>query len=90
MKGHIVKRAKGTYSVVIELGTHPETGKRQQKWITVEGENGKAATKEDAERALHKQITAVYEGDFVSPDKVTVAESFEQWLERRRGAEGVQ
>jgi hypothetical protein len=74
MKGHIVKRAKGSYSVVIELGPHPETGKRQQRWITVLGD------KKKAEGELHKQINLVNTGDFVDPSKVTVAEFFEQWL----------
>jgi hypothetical protein len=49
MKGHIVKRAKGSYSLVIELGPHPETGKRQQKWITFVGD------RREAEDELHKQ-----------------------------------
>jgi integrase len=74
MKGHIVKPAKGSYSLVIELGPHPETGKRQQKWITLEGD------KSAAEDELHKQINLVKTGDFIDPDKVTVAEFFDQWL----------
>ena len=30
MRGHIRKRAKGTYSIVLDLGTDPTTGKRRQ------------------------------------------------------------
>jgi integrase len=74
MKGHIVKRAKGSYSLVIELGQHSETGKRQQKWLTFEGD------KRAAEDELHRQINLVRTGDFIDPDKVTVAEFFERWL----------
>jgi integrase len=74
MRGHIIQRSKGSYSLVIELGQHPETGKRQQKWITFRG------TKEDAEKELTKHLREVDTGDFVDPAKVTVAEFFEQWL----------
>jgi integrase len=83
MKGHIVKRAKGSYSLVIELGPHPETGKRQQKWITFTPDpkhpKGKGPQTQ-AEDELNKQITLVNTGDFVDPSKVSVAEFFEQWL----------
>jgi integrase len=74
MKGHIVKRAKNTYSLVVELGLHPETGKRQQKWITFIGK------RKAAENELHRQLTLVEAGDFIDPSKVTVGEFFEQWL----------
>lgn len=74
MKGHIVKRSKTSYSLVIELGPHPETGKRQQKWITVEG------TKKEAEKELAKRLNEVNTGNFVEPDKVSVADYFDQWL----------
>jgi len=74
MKGHIVQRSKGSYSLIIELGPHPETGKRQQKWITFKG------NKRDAENELTKRLNEVNTGDFVDPSKVTVAEFFEQWL----------
>lgn len=74
MKGHLIQRAKGSWSIVIELGQDPETGKRQQKWLTVEG------TKKEAEKRLHHECELVNTGDFISPDKITVAEFFEQWL----------
>ncbi len=74
MKGHIVQRSKGAYSLVLELGPHPETGKRQQKWITFRG------TKRKAEDELAKRLNEVNTGDFVDPDKATVGEFFEQWL----------
>jgi integrase len=82
VKGHIVKRSKGTYSLVVELGEHPETGKRQQKWITFKPDpkDPKRGPKRQAEDELHKQIALVNTGDFIEPDKVTVAEFFEQWL----------
>jgi hypothetical protein len=44
MRGHIVKRGKNSYSLVISKGREPETGKYKYQWITVKG------TKKDAEK----------------------------------------
>lgn len=74
MRGHITKRSEGSYSLVLELGEHPETGKRQQKWITFRG------TKKAAEDELTRRLKEVQDGNFVNPDKVTISEFFDQWL----------
>jgi len=74
MRGHIVQRSEGSYSLVLELGEHPETGKRQQKWITFRG------TKKAAENELNRRLKEIQDGNFVNPDKVTVSEFFDQWL----------
>lgn len=74
MKGHIAKRSKGSYSIVLELGKDPSTGKRQQKWLTVNG------TKKDAERELARRVNEVNIGTFADPGKITVSEFLEQWL----------
>ncbi len=44
MRGHIRKRSKDSYSIIIDLGNDPLTGKRKQKWFTVQG-NKKQAEK---------------------------------------------
>lgn len=74
MRGHVVKRSAGSYSLVLELGEHPETGKRQQKWITFRG------SKKQAETELNNRLKELQDGNFVNPDKVTVTEFFDQWL----------
>lgn len=74
MKGHISKRSEGSYSIVLELGTDPNTGKREQKWITVRG------TKREAERELARRLTEVNTGSFVDPGKITVEAFLEKWL----------
>ncbi len=74
MKGHIRKRSKNSWSLVIEL-ERDANGKRRQKWYTVRG------TKRDAERELHRLLTSVYESTYVEPNKLTVAQFLEQWLE---------
>ena len=73
MRGHIVKRYKGSYSIILSL-TDPVTGKRKQQWITVKG------TKRDAERKLAELLYQLDTGAFVSPSKLTLAQFLEQWL----------
>ena len=41
MRGHIVKRYEDSYSIVLNLGTDPATGKRKQQWLTVKGKEKK-------------------------------------------------
>jgi len=74
MKGHLVKRAEGSYSVVLDSGKDPNTGKRQQKWVTIQGR------KADAERELARLLNEVHTGGFIEPAKLTVAEYLERWL----------
>jgi integrase len=74
MKGHIKKRGR-SWSIVIDVGRDPGTGKRKQKWMTVTG------TKGDAQRKLRKYLTPLDEGTFVEPSKISVGEFLEQWLE---------
>ena len=88
MTGHIRKRA-GSYSVVVDKGHDPVTGKRRQKWIAVKG------TKRDAERKLGEVINDLNTGAFVEPSRLTFSEYLQQWLQdyvalsvRPRTAEG--
>jgi integrase len=74
MRGHITRRAKDSYTVVVNLGADPETGKRRQQWVTVKG------TKRDAERRLSELLSQLDSGTFVRPRKITVGEYLQQWL----------
>ena len=74
MRGHIKQRAKGTWSLIIDLGRDPATGKRRQQWSTVRG------TKKEAEARLTELLRQVDTGGFVKPTKLTVGEFLEQWL----------
>lgn len=73
MKGHIRKRGKESWSIIIDLG-RDETGKRRQKWATVRG------LRADAERELRRLLTSLDQGTFVEPNKLVVGEYLEQWL----------
>lgn len=75
MRGHIRKRSKDSWTVVVELPRDPETGKRRQKWITVKG------SRRDAERVLAEKITEIEHGFYgVAPARMTVGEYLEMWL----------
>ena len=74
MKGHIQQRSKGSWTIWVDLGRDPETGKRQQQTITIHG------SKKDAERELRTILTRIEGGILVKPTKLTVGEYLEQWL----------
>ena len=74
MQGHITKRSKDSWSVVIELGRDPLTGKRRQMWATVRG------TKREAERELVKRLAERDQGMSVPSAKTTVGEYLTSWL----------
>jgi len=74
MRGHITRRAKDSYTIVLNLGTDPETGKRRQQWVTVRG------TKKEAERRLSELLNQLDTGTFVKPRRIAVGEYLQQWL----------
>ncbi len=74
MRGHIRKRSKGSWALVLDIGLDDD-GKRKQRWITVKG------TKKGAEAKLAKPIGAENDGILVGPSKVTFAEWLDVWLE---------
>ena len=74
MRGHIVKRYKNSYTIVLNLGHDSVTGKRKQQWISVKG------TKKEAEKRLAEILHQLDTGTFMKPNKVTVGAYLEQWL----------
>ena len=74
MRGHITKRGKNSYTIVLSLGNDPATGKRKQHWESVKG------TKKEAEKRLSELLTQLDTGAFVKPGKITVGEFGQQWL----------
>lgn len=73
MRGHIRKRGS-TYSVVVDTG-RDENGKRKQKWYSG------YKTKKEAEKALADIIVKVEKGEYFEPEKMTLAEYLDYWLE---------
>jgi len=74
MRGHIKQRAKGSWSIVLELGRDPATNKRRQQWTTFRG------TKRDAERRLAELQHQMDTGSYLKPSRLRVAEFLQQWL----------
>ena len=72
MRGHLVKRAKGSWSIVMDLPR--ENGKRKRQWITVKG------TRKQAEEKLTELLSQVDSGLPVEKGKLTVKEYMETWL----------
>lgn len=74
MRGYITKRAKDSYTIVLELGRDPETGKRKQQWVSVKG------NKKEAEKRLTELLTQVENGIYIKSNKSTLAEYLKIWL----------
>lgn len=74
MRGSIRQRSKGSWSIVIDVGRDPQTGKRRQEWQTVKG------TKGEAQRALREMLNSVEGGGYVKPSRITVGEWLKEWL----------
>src|SRR4030042_2030018 len=74
MRGHIVKRGRNSYTIVVNLGRAPTTGKRRQQWVSLKG------AKKDAERVLADMLHNLDKGGFVKPSQMKVADFLEQWL----------
>ncbi len=74
MRGHITKRGKDSYTIVLNLGRDPSTGKRKQQWVSVKG------TKKDAEKRLSELLSHIDNGSYIKPYKTTLAEFLERWL----------
>ena len=75
MRGHIKQRSKGSWSIVLDLGRDPSTGKRKQQWVTVRG------TKKEAEKKLSELQHQLNTGEFVKSSKLTVREFLTQWFQ---------
>ena len=74
MKGYLKRRSDHSYSIVIYLGRDAITGKKRQKWHTVQGNKKKA--EEELTRLLHEVNT----GTYVEPSKLLVKDYLERWL----------
>jgi integrase len=74
MRGHIIKRGKNSYTIVLNLGIDPQTGKRKQQWVSIKG------NKKDAEKRLSELLHQLDTGTFMKPSKTTLAEFLDRWL----------
>jgi len=75
MRGHIRQRSKGSWSIVIDVGRDPRTGKRRQQWYTVKG------TKKDAERELREKLRSLETGAYIKPQRISLGEYLKHWVD---------
>jgi integrase len=78
MRGHLVKRYRGSWSIVLDVErVDPRTGrsKRMRKWFSVKG------TKQQAETELTKLLERARTGQVIEPSKLTLGAWLEEWLE---------
>ena len=73
MKGHVRKRGKASWAIVIDIG-RDASGKRRQKWHAVKG------TKTQAEAELTRLMNELRVGEYVEPSKMTLTTYLERWL----------
>jgi hypothetical protein len=76
MRGHVRKRR--TWEFVVDIGPHPDTGRRSQK------SKGGFAARREAESALHEFIRYVEGGGDPSPERIRLAEYLSGWLDYQR------
>ena len=65
MRGTILKRAKGSWTLIVDVGKNSD-GRRKQQWITVKG------SKRDAERRLAEILNKGHSGLYIKPSQDTI------------------
>ncbi|WP_084665658.1 site-specific integrase [Thermanaeromonas toyohensis] len=73
--GHLEKRYKSSWTIVIELDRDPVTGKRKRITKSVKG------TKKEAEKEMVRMLNELERGTYVEPSGMTVGEYLLHWLE---------
>ena len=74
MQGHLRRRGKRSWAIVLNLG-RDLNGQRRQKWHAVQG------TKRDAQRELTRLLDSIHSGGYVEPTKLTVTQYLNRWLD---------
>lgn len=76
MRGSLKKRYKDSWTIRIDVGRDPVTGKRRQKRFTVRG------TKPQAEKRM-RELLAMYDGG-IGSDAITVAAYLRKWYDEHQ------
>jgi hypothetical protein len=74
MKGHFRQRSPGRWAIVLDVND-PSTGKRRRRWHRFGG------TKREAQIECARLISLMTNGDYLKPDKTTVAIYLTCWLD---------
>lgn len=73
MKGHIRKRGKSSWALVIFLG-RDAGGKQHRRWHAVRG------ARRDAQCELARLMNEINTGAYVEPAHMTVGEFLDRWM----------
>jgi integrase len=74
VRGHVRQRGN-RWSIVLDIGNDPKTGKRKQRW------HSGFERKRDAERALADLLAKQQRGEYVEPSRLTLGRFLEdEWL----------
>ena len=73
MRGTILKRAKGSWTIIVDVGRDSD-GRRNQQWTTVRG------TRKEAERRLAEILNKVNNGLYIKPSQDTLGDFMGTWL----------
>ena len=73
MRRAILKRAKASWTIIVDVGKDPD-GRRKQRWATVKG------NKKAAERRLAEILDKVNKGLYITPSQDTLGDFMGTWL----------
>ncbi|WP_061935955.1 tyrosine recombinase XerC [Aureimonas sp. AU22] len=81
MKGSIKERSPGRWAIILDHPMpDPVTGKRRRKWHSFAG------TKREAQVECARLVTLMKHGGYVEPQKTTVGEFLDTWLDHEKAA----
>ncbi len=84
IRGSKRQRPNGRWQFTAELGKHPD-GSRAQAHATIGGTSRyEKLTEREAERELQKWLDKLGSGGITAPDRVTVAEYLDRWLDEQK------
>jgi integrase len=74
MRGQIVQRSQGSWTIILYIGRDPTTGRKRYRQHTIRG------AKRDAERERVRLLRALDTGTYLEPSRQSVGEYLEHWL----------
>ncbi|HHW03365.1 MAG TPA: site-specific integrase [Thermoanaerobacterales bacterium] len=79
--GHLEKRYKSSWTIVIDMGRDPVTGERKRIVKSVRLDKNDRKNKQLAEKEMYKMIQELENGVYVEPSELTVGDIIEKWYE---------
>ncbi len=77
MNGHLEKRYKSSWTIIIEYGVEQKDGTLSRKRIT----KSVKGPKKDAQQEMARMMVELEKGTYIEPEALTVKKYLEHWLE---------